>query len=255
MARGLPCNPCRHPFPVSSRLSVEDLRIGFERALRSLICSCDVASDQYLGKLGSTSLIQPRIPPVRFRKGPKPASLSRAIALALADAALAVDDHRRTPVELRQAIRQLGQGMTVEPAIRQIAISSGLRTSRMKGRSPRSSIAFSSSGVIVSFDLAWVSAAGSTTGTPQKLLVVDQSPVIVGLGPADRALQVLADLHLAEAHFEGVVEQEPPGQGPAGPEQQLDGLGRLNDSDQAGQDPQHAPSAQLGTRSGGGGSG
>ena len=57
--------------------------------------------------------------------------------------------------------------MTVEPAIRQIAISSGLRTSRMSGAGLMSSRAWSSVGVISSWAAPLAPADGSGTLTPQ----------------------------------------------------------------------------------------
>ena len=55
--------------------------------------------------------------------------------LGTADSALAMNHHGASRVQLAQAIGQLAKGITVDPAIRQIAISSGFRTSRIKGGS------------------------------------------------------------------------------------------------------------------------
>src|SRR5579871_836729 len=45
---------------------------------------------------------------------------------------------------------------------------------------------------------------------------------------ADRALRVAAQLHLAELHRQRVEQQQPPGQGLAQPQNQLDRLDRLD---------------------------
>src|SRR5918994_404076 len=71
-----------------------------------------------------------------------------------------------------------------------------------------------------------------------ELLVVDE----LGDGrvlAADGAVGVLAELHLAEAHVQGVVEQKPSDERLADPEYELDGLGSLDGSDGAGKDAEH----------------
>ncbi len=96
-------------------------------------------------------------------------------------------------------------------------------------------------------DLALGRCGGVGLGAadPAELLVVDEL-ADRRLRPADRAFRVLADLHLAEGHVERVVEQEPADQRVARAQDQLDGLGRLHDADQARQDPQHAPLRAVG---------
>src|SRR5436190_1954644 len=57
---------------------------------------------------------------------------------------------------------------------------------------------------------------------------------------ADGALGILAELQLAELHAEGVVEHEASDEGLADAEDQLDGLGRLDEADRAGEDAENA---------------
>src|SRR5215217_7944909 len=71
-----------------------------------------------------------------------------------------------------------------------------------------------------------------------ELLVVDE----FGHGrilAADGAVGVLAELHLAEAHAQGVVEQKPSDERLADPEYELDGLGGLDGSYGPGKDAEH----------------
>src|SRR5215211_7126725 len=56
---------------------------------------------------------------------------------------------------------------------------------------------------------------------------------------ADGAVWVLAELHLTEAHAEGVVEEETPDEGLAYTQDQLDGLGSLDGPDGARQNTQN----------------
>src|SRR5262249_29254437 len=95
-------------------------------------------ADQYVGRLGSISWIQARIPPLRFLSREKPAAWRRVIALALRTPLLQCTTMRVPASNSPSRAGNSGKGMTVEPAIRQMAISSGLRTSRIIGRSSRS---------------------------------------------------------------------------------------------------------------------
>ncbi len=87
-----------------------------------------------------------------------------------------------------------------------------------------------------------------------ELLVVDQF-LDCGIFAADRALRVLAQLQFAEAHTERVDQKQAAYERAALAEDQLDDFGGLNDADRPGRIPSTPPSAQLGTRPGGGGSG
>src|SRR6185437_2619790 len=68
-----------------------------------------------------------------------------------------------------------------------------------------------------------------------ELLVVDQLGH-GGMRAADRAIGVLAELKLAEAHAERVNQQQPPDKRLALAKDELDGLGGLNEAQQSGQD-------------------
>src|SRR4029079_11123462 len=58
---------------------------------------------------------------------------------------------------------------------------------------------------------------------------------------ADRAFRIPAQLQLAEAHLQRVVEQQAADERLPAPENQLDRLGRLDDADDAGEHAEHAP--------------
>ena len=81
-------------------------------------------------------------------------------------------------------------------------------------------------------NLAW-------RGDAAELVVVDQ----LGhgrVGAADGALGIFAQLQGAEAHAERVDQQQTADERLADAEDQLDGLGGLDDSDEAGQDAEYA---------------
>ena len=87
-----------------------------------------------------------------------------------------------------------------------------------------------------------------------ELVVVDQ----LGDGrvrAADGAVGVLAQLEGAEVHAERVDQQQAADERLADAEDELDDLGGLDDADRPGRMPRTPPSAQEGTRPGGGGSG
>jgi hypothetical protein len=79
--------------------------------------------------------------------------------------------------------------------------------------------------------------------------------VTVGFSPQTGQFGSLRSFISAEAHPEGIVEQQASDKGFPDPEYELDGLGRLDGAYRAREDPRTPPSAQLGTRPGGGGSG
>ncbi len=60
------------------------------------------------------------------------------------------------------------------------------------------------------------------------------------MGAADRAIGILAQLQFAELHAQRVDQQQASGQRIALPQNQLDGLGRLDHADQAGQNAEHS---------------
>ncbi len=72
-----------------------------------------------------------------------------------------------------------------------------------------------------------------------ELLIVDQLRHR-GMLAANRALGILAQLQLPEAHVERIHQQQAPDERLAFAENELDGLRRLDDADQAGQNSQHS---------------
>ena len=62
----------------------------------------------------------------------------------------------------------------------------------------------------------------------------------MGFSAARRTAGILPQLQLAEAHPEGVDEEEAPHERLAPAQDELDRLGRLHDADEAGQDPEYA---------------
>ena len=75
-------------------------------------------------------------------------------------------------------------------------------------------------------------------GDAAELVVVDELFDLVGA--ADGAVGILAELHGAEAHGEGVDEQEAADEGLADAEDELDDFGGLDDADEAGEDAEDA---------------
>src|SRR5215213_268946 len=71
-----------------------------------------------------------------------------------------------------------------------------------------------------------------------ELLVVDELRNRRVLA-ADRAVQILAELHLAEAHAQSIIEEEPSDERLADPEYELDSLRGLDGPDGAGKDAEH----------------
>ena len=141
--------------------------------------------------------------------------------------------------------------------MRLISYSCGSRTSSTNTSSPRSQRAFSSS----DGDLlrrvrspAGVGAVELRRRHAAELLVVDQRRD-GRVRAAHRAVRILAQLQLAELHPQRVEQQEPADQRLADAEDQLERLGRLDQPMMPGSTPSTPPSAQLGTRPGGGGSG
>ena len=123
--------------------------------------------------------------------------------------------------------------------MRLIWYSCGSRTSTMTIGSPRSSRCLQLAGVMSSVIVSTATSPPRAGADAAELLVVDQ----LGHGrmrAADRAVGVLAQLQLAEAHPQRVVDQEPADQRLAGAEDQLDRLGRLDRADDAGQHAEHA---------------
>ena len=111
--------------------------------------------------------------------------------------------------------------------------------------SPRSRRCFSSTAVIsVAFVAAHAPAASASRSRPEaaELLVVDQLRDR-RVRAAHRAVGILAQLQLAEPHPQRVVDQEAANQRLANSGDQLDGFGRLDHADDAGQ---HAQDATLG---------
>ena len=73
---------------------------------------------------------------------------------------------------------------------------------------------------------------------PAELVVIDKT----GYGwmrTAYRTLGILLELQFAEPHPERIEDQESPDQRLAYSEDQLDGFGRLDDTDDPGQDAEH----------------
>src|SRR5262249_40368403 len=68
---------------------------------------------------------------------------------------------------------------------------------------------------------------------------------------ADRALRILAQFQLAEAHLERVEEEQAPNQRLSRSEQQFHGFGCLDYADYAGKNSQHASFGAAGHQSGG----
>ena len=81
-----------------------------------------------------------------------------------------------------------------------------------------------------------------------ELLVVDQG-LDGGLLSAERALRILAQLQLPELHLQGIVKNQTADQGPPAAQNQLDGFGGLNQSDDSGEDSQDAPLGATGNQS------
>ena len=75
------------------------------------------------------------------------------------------------------------------------------------------------------------------------------------MGAAYRAIRVLAQFQLAEAHGQRIHQQQPPDQRLAHTQDQFDDLGCLDTPTSPGRMPSTPPSAQEGTKPGGGGSG
>src|SRR6266545_2182624 len=75
-----------------------------------------------------------------------------------------------------------------------------------------------------------VAVRGSGRGAP---LAMNREIGDARMLAAHRALGIPAQLDFAEAHAERIVGQEPPDEGLADPEQELDGLGRLRHTDHA----------------------
>src|SRR5439155_20679102 len=80
----------------------------------------------------------------------------------------------------------------------------------------------------------------------RRALLVDGEVRDARLLAAHRALGIAPELDLAEAHAERVVGQEPPDQGLAHPDQELDGLRRLDHAITPGSTPRTPASLQLG---------
>ncbi len=72
-----------------------------------------------------------------------------------------------------------------------------------------------------------------------EMLVIDEGGD-GGMLAANRALGILAQFELAEAHIERIHQQQPAGQGLALAQDQLDHFRGLNDADQSGENPQNA---------------
>src|SRR5439155_5760562 len=73
---------------------------------------------------------------------------------------------------------------------------------------------------------------------PAELLVIDETGHR-WMRTAHRALGILLELQFAEPHPERIEDQESPDEWLAYSEDQLDGFGRLDDADDAGQDAEH----------------
>ena len=108
----------------------------------------------------------------------------------------------------------------------------------MKTSSPRSIFAFNSS-TVTSGTPDDAGCARRWRSTPQNCVVVDEL-VDRRMVAADRALGIAAQLQLAEAHLQRVVQEQPADERLAGSENQLDRFGGLDDADDARQDAQHA---------------
>src|SRR5258708_32506662 len=67
---------------------------------------------------------------------------------------------------------------------------------------------------------------------------------------ANPAIRILSQLQLAETHTQGVYKKQPPDQGLAFSDNQLDGLGRLDQAHQSGQDAEHSAFGTRGNQSG-----
>src|SRR5262249_34789513 len=125
------------------------------------------AGGQYAGRLGSISLIQPRMPPLRFLRREKPAARKSAIALALRTPLLQWTTIGRAASNSPRRLGNSLRGITGDPALRPLAISSGLRTSRISGGSAWPKRVLSSCGVISSGAPLAALGEGSAPRTPQ----------------------------------------------------------------------------------------
>ena len=221
-----------------------------------LICvhSRSFAANLVFRNRGSTLSLHARMPPVMFLTFLKPAWRRKSTALRAAHSALAVRhdfhgaDRARSPA---WADRPAGSAWRRECCRSDIRAARAHRCSWKL--SPRSSFAFTSTGSI-SPSLARRHGRWLLLRHAAELLVVDQ----LGDGrmvAAHRAFRIAAQLQLAEAHGQRVVQHQAADQRLADAQDQLHGFGGLNQADDAGQNPSTPPSAQLGTRPGGGGSG
>jgi hypothetical protein len=90
---------------------------------------------------------------------------------------------------------------------------------------------------LVASDFEWAGLGG--LGDSAELVVVDEGGDC-GVFAADGAVLVLAELEGAEAHGEGVDQEEPADERLADAEDQLDDFGSLDDADEAGKDAEDA---------------
>src|SRR4028119_1107434 len=155
---------------------------------------------------------------------PEPGVLQKLDGLRAPAAGLAVDGEVLVLVELREAPRKLAQGHELHADVRDLVL---VRLAHVEN-------VYVLAGVHLLLELsdgdlrhAVLLGDGFGLGDAAELLVVYE----LGDGrvlAADGAARVLAELHLAEAHPEGVVEHQTPDEGIADAADQLDRLRRLH---------------------------
>src|SRR3712207_5802536 len=150
-----------------------------------------------------------------------------------APAGLAVDGEGLVAVELDQALGELVQRDETRADVRHLVL---VRLAHVEYGDPVAVLQASLE--LLDRDLRHLAGLGGLLRDAAELLVVDELCDRRVLA-ADRAVRVLAQLHLAEAHAEGVVEQEASDQGLPDPEYELDGLGGLDRAYSARQYPEH----------------
>ena len=195
---------------------------------------------------------QARMPPVRFDTLVKPACLRASAAFWLRAPDLQWTTTSLCFLSANSALRMAisPTGMSGAPRFT-ILYSCGSRTSRTKTSSLASSLRFNSSNgdlrnAVDDGQIAYGFVACDFQRTDfarrldaAELVVVDE----LGdrrVGAADGAVGIFAQLQGAEAHAESIDQQQAADQRLADAENQLDGLGRLDDADEAGQNTKHA---------------
>src|SRR5215217_92194 len=152
-----------------------------------------------------------------------------------AGSGLAVDDKVLVLIQLHQTLRQLAEGYEPDADVGDFVL---VRLAYVEHVDLFLVVQLAFE--ILNRDLrhAVLLLGGACLRDAAELLVVDE----LGHGrvlAADGAVGVLAELHLAEAHAQGVVEQKPSDERLADPEYELDGLGGLDGSDGTGEDAEH----------------